>query len=189
MKPEKIIAGLGNPGSRYKGTRHNVGYMVLAEWAKRHARGRASKRFSSEVLEVSFGGKNLLLLSPLTYMNLSGDAVSSAMRFYRLEPAELLVICDDVDLPTGRIRFRAEGGSGGQKGLKDVIAKIGTERFARLRVGIGRPPESMDTADYVLSTFSVSERGTMDEAIGRAADAVACWVENGPQETMNRYNG
>lgn len=189
MKPDKIIVGLGNPGSRYKGTRHNVGFMTLAVLAKRFGSGRPINQFRSETLEAKIDTVHLLLVSPLTYMNESGSAAAAVLKFYKKTPDDLLVICDDVDLAPGKIRVREEGGSGGQKGLADIIQKLGTKDFARLRVGIGRPPGSMDTADYVLSNFGAGERSVMTEAIERAADAAECWIERGTTEAMNRFNG
>lgn len=189
MKPDKLIVGLGNPGAKYRGTRHNAGYMVLAELAKRRSCGKPSRKFQGEVLEISAAGKNVMLLCPTTYMNLSGQAVGEAMRFYKLGFSDLLVVSDDVDLPVGRIRFRDSGGSGGQKGVRDIINRIGSEKFSRLRVGVGRPPEGVDTADYVLSEFRSEEKDQIESSIQRAADAVLCWVENGTEEAANRFNG
>lgn len=189
MKPDKIIVGLGNPGSKYQGTRHNAGYMVLAELARRNACGRPTRKFQGEIFEFRAGSRNVLLLCPTTYMNLSGRAVSAAIRFYKMTLTDLLVVCDDVDLPVGRIRFRDSGGSGGQKGIKDIIAQLGSERFSRLRIGIGRPPEGMDTADYVLSGFRPDEKEKIDCAIQKGADAALFWAEKGTLEAANRYNG
>lgn len=189
MKPDKIVVGLGNPGNQYKGTRHNAGFMALAELARRHSAGRSQKRFQGETFEVVIGGTSVLLLCPLTFMNLSGSSVTAALSFYKLPPERLLVVCDDVDLPVGKIRVRNSGGSGGQKGLKDILQKTGTEMLARVRVGIGRPPERMDTADYVLSAFRPEERAEVESAVKRAADAAECWIERGTDEAMNRFNG
>ncbi|MBO7725965.1 MAG: aminoacyl-tRNA hydrolase [Thermoguttaceae bacterium] len=189
MKPDKLIVGLGNPGSKYRGTRHNAGYMVLAELAQTLSFTSPTRKFHGEIVETRAAGKNLLLLSPTTYMNNSGQSVSEAVRFYKLELTDLLVICDDVDLPVGRIRFRDSGGSGGQKGVKDIISRLGSEKFSRLRVGVGRPPEGVDTADYVLSEFRSAEKPEIHESIRRAAEAALCWVEFGPDETANRFNG
>ena len=189
MKPEKIIIGLGNPGNRYRGTRHNAGYMTLAVLAKRlGGSSRPRTQFQSETLSVTIAGKSVLLVSPLTYMNASGTAVRAAMAFYKLAPEDLLVICDDVDLPPGKIRVRQEGGSGGQKGLGDILQKLGTRSIARVRVGIGRPPGSMDTADYVLGTFGAGEKPRIESALERAASAAECWAEKGTAEAMNRFN-
>ncbi len=189
MKPDKLIVGLGNPGSKYRGTRHNAGYMVLAELAQTLPCDSPSRKFHGEIVETRAAGKNLLLLSPTTYMNNSGQSVSEAVRFYKLELSDLLVISDDVDLPVGRIRFRDSGGSGGQKGVNDIISRLGSEKFSRLRVGVGRPPEGVDTADYVLSEFRPAEKPEIHDSIQRAAQAALCWVEFGPGETANRFNG
>lgn len=188
MKPERLVAGLGNPGAKYKGTRHNAGYMVLAELATRFADGKPKNQFQANVLDVKIQGKNVLLLCPTTFMNLSGQSVQAAMSFYKLLPEQLLVVCDDIDLPLARLRMRESGGSGGQKGLKDIIARLGTEQFARLRLGIGRPGDHCDTADYVLSSFGAGERDTVSQAVKNAADAVTCWVTDGTQVAMNRFN-
>ena len=191
-KPRNIdwlIVGLGNPGKKYQGTRHNAGYMVLAQLAQTLSSGSPSRKFHGEIVETRAAGKNLLLLSPTTYMNNSGQSVSEAVRFYKLELSDLLVVSDDVDLPVGRIRFRDSGGSGGQRGVKDIINRLGSEKFSRLRVGVGRPPEGVDTADYVLSEFRSAEKPEIHESIRRAVQAALCWVEFGPGETANRFNG
>ena len=189
MKPDRLIVGLGNPGAKYRGTRHNAGYMVLAEFVKREFLGKPSHKFHGDILEARVAGKNILFLCPTTFMNLSGQAVSEAMGFYKLDLSELLVVCDDVDLPVGRIRFRDSGGSGGQKGVKDIIARLGSEKFSRLRVGVGRPPAGVDTADHVLSEFRSEEKDLIQDSVRRAADALTCWVEYGTEESANRFNG
>ncbi len=189
MKPEKIIVGLGNPGRQYGETRHNVGYMVLAELVKRVSFDKPRNQFHAEAWDAKIGGKNVLLLCPTTFMNLSGTAVSEAIRFYKLNPEnDLLVICDDLDLPLGKLRFRESAGSGGQKGLKDVAAKLGTQIFARIRIGIGRPSSTDQVVDFVLTPFRKDEKDEIVLAIQNAADAARLWVERGAQEAMNRYN-
>ena len=136
----KLVVGLGNPGRRYQGTRHNVGYWILAELAKRCGTSPPRDRFHGEVVEADLAGQSALLLSPTTFMNVSGTSVAEAVRFYKLPCEELLVLCDDLNLPVGKLRLRAAGSSGGQKGLDDIIARLGTEEFPRLRVGIGVAP-------------------------------------------------
>ena len=168
----KLIVGLGNPGRRYEGTRHNIGFCVLAELARRSGAGRAANRFLGEVVEAESGGEKLLLVGPLTYMNESGSSVLAARDFYKLPNEELLVVCDDLSLPLGKLRFRARGSSGGQKGLADIVRRLGTEEFARLRIGIGSPPDGWDPADYVLARFAAAERPVIDEAVATAAEAV-----------------
>lgn len=189
MKPDKIIIGLGNPGSQYKGTRHNVGYMVVAELALRYSTGRPNKQFHADCLDVKINNQNVLLFCPTTYMNLSGTAVSEVVRFYKLNPkTDVFVICDDLDLPVAKLRIRESAGSGGQKGLKDIIAKLGTQDFARLRIGIGRPSSTEQVPNFVLTPFRKDEKIDADIAIKSAADAAVLWVERGCAEVMNRYN-
>lgn len=184
----KLVVGLGNPGREYQGTRHNIGYMVLAELFQRSGRPKPKKRFHGELVEIQVEGEKVLLLSPTTYMNRSGLSVQEAVSFYKLTLTELLVICDDLNLPFGRFRMRTSGGSGGQKGLLDIIQKLGTENFSRARIGIGQSPDPSVTADYVLSRFNASEQKTLPNVIANAADAVETWVRFGPEDTMNRFN-
>ena len=184
----KLVVGLGNPGRTYEGTRHNVGYAVLAEVARKFGIGRPKSKFQGEVLEADLDGENVLLLSPGTYMNRSGTSVRAARDFFKLPNEELLVICDDLNLPLAKLRFRARGSSGGQKGLADIIRKLGTEEFSRLRIGIDSPPEGWEATDYVLGRFSRQEIPQIEESIWAAADAVAVWARAGVQDCMNRYN-
>ena len=189
MKPDKIIVGLGNPGRQYGETRHNIGYMVLAELVKRVSFDKPRNQFHAEAWDAKIGEKNVLLLCPTTFMNLSGTAVSEAIRFYKLNPeTDLIVVCDDLDLPPGKLRIRESAGCGGQKGLKDVIAKLGTQKFARIRIGIGRPSSTDQVVDFVLTPFRKDERVEIDLAIQNAADAARLWVERGAQEAMNVFN-
>ena len=185
----KVIVGLGNPGSKYKNTRHNVGFEVIAELATRHGVDRPKARFNSEVVEVRISNEPCLLVSPLTYMNLSGKAVQAAISFYKSSPQDdLLVICDDLNLNSGRVRIRAKGSAGGQNGIKDIIGKLSCSDFPRLRVGIGRPPPHWDAADYVLGKFDPAERELIDSVIVNAANATEVWVKEGVQTAMNRFN-
>jgi peptidyl-tRNA hydrolase, PTH1 family len=185
----KLVVGLGNPGRKYQQTRHNVGFEVLAKVALRHSAGPVTCRFEGEMVDyVSPAGK-VLLLCPSTYMNRSGQSVGAALDFYKLPLSDLLVVCDDFSLPLGRLRFRAKGSAGGQKGLADIIRRVGSDQFARLRIGIGTPPPSWDPADYVLGRFTAEERAVMDEAVRRAACGVDDWVGQGTAYCMNQYNG
>ena len=184
----KLIVGLGNPGRKYAGTRHNIGYQVVAELARRHGTGRAKSKFRGEVIEANLGGRKALLLSPITYMNLSGTSVLAARDFYKLPIEELLVVCDDMNLPLGKVRVRAKGSAGGQKGLKDIIKRLATEEFSRLRVGIGAAPENWAAADYVLSKFSGQEKPIVEDGVSLAADAVVVWARDGIQDCMNQFN-
>ena len=184
----RLIVGLGNPGRRYERTRHNLGYAVLAELARRLTPGAPKSKFHGEVVEASLEGEKVLLLSPVTYMNRSGMSVQAARDFYGLTNEQLLVICDDMNLPLGKLRCRPGGASGGQKGLEDVIRMLGTEEFPRLRIGIGQAPAGWDAADFVLARFTQEELPQIEDAVSRAADAVAMWVREGLGPCMSRYN-
>jgi PTH1 family peptidyl-tRNA hydrolase len=184
----KLVVGLGNPGRRYAETRHNVGFAVLAELARRFATSRPKGKFQGEVVEADLDGQKALLLSPVTYMNQSGISVQLARAFYKTPNEDLLVICDDLNLPLAKLRFRARGSSGGQKGLADVIRKLGTEEFSRLRIGIGAPPEGWEGTDYVLARFAREELPEIENAVSRAADAVAVWAREGIEHCMNQFN-
>jgi peptidyl-tRNA hydrolase, PTH1 family len=185
----KLIVGLGNPGRKYVATRHNVGWEVLAEFHRRFGRGAPRSKFQGEVAEASVGDQQVWLLCPHTYMNRSGSSVQPARDFYKLSNEDLIVVCDDMNLPSGRLRFRAKGSSGGQKGLQDIICRLGTDEFPRLRIGIDSPPPEWNAVGYVLGKFDAQQRQMMDKAIKLAADALADWVRNGVQACMNQYNG
>jgi PTH1 family peptidyl-tRNA hydrolase len=185
----KLIVGLGNPGRRYQGTRHNVGFEVLAVVAQRHSDQQPKTRFQGELVEANVGGERVQVLCPHTYMNLSGRSVRAAVDFFQLPVGELLVVCDDFHLPLAKLRFRARGSAGGQKGLADIIRHLGTEEFSRLRVGVGTPPANWRGADYVLSRFSKAEALEIQAAVQRAADATADWAVHGIEYCMNLYNG
>lgn len=184
----KLIVGLGNPGRKYNGTRHNVGFDVLAFLAQRYDVGRPKAKFNAEVAETTIKNQKTILLSPLTFMNLSGQSVRAAIDFYKLPLTELLVICDDINLDVARLRFRPGGSAGGQNGLKDIIQRLGNQTFARLRVGVGRPPPNWDAADFVLGKFSPDELPEIESGVVRAANAVETWVEQGIQPAMNQFN-
>ena len=184
----KLVAGLGNPGRRYEGTRHNVGYVVLAELARRHGGGKPKAQFQAEVVEARIEPHKLLLLAPTTYMNLSGTSVLAARDFYKISDEDLLIVCDDFNLPLGKLRIRPRGSAGGQKGLADVIRRLSTDEVPRLRVGVGAPAGGRDPADHVLSRFRKEEQPEIDIAIQHAADAVALWARDGIEECMNRFN-
>ncbi|MCA9068127.1 MAG: aminoacyl-tRNA hydrolase [Planctomycetaceae bacterium] len=184
----KIVVGLGNPGAKYRGTRHNVGYEVLAELANRHGGASPILKHDAELVEIFLGGEKVLLVAPQTYMNLSGRSVWPLVDFYKLPLDDLLIICDDLNLDVGRLRLRPSGSAGGQNGIKHIIQQLGSQEFPRLRIGIGRPPGRMDAAAYVLARFLSEEREMMDEAILSAADGVELWVREGCDKAMNRIN-
>jgi PTH1 family peptidyl-tRNA hydrolase len=183
----KLVVGLGNPGTKYQGTRHNVGFEVIDRLAQGGSRPSFSRKFNGLVAETEIDYRRVLLLKPETFMNLSGRSVAQAMRFYKLEPADLLVVCDDLSLPLGKLRLRPGGSDGGQKGLRDISAHLGSQPFARLRIGIGERGEA-DAADYVLSRFRSVERAAIDDALILATQAVAVWVTQGIDAAMNRFN-
>jgi PTH1 family peptidyl-tRNA hydrolase len=182
-----LIAGLGNPGPRYKGTRHNVGFEVADELVRR--RGVIFGSAPSEAL-VSWirDAEPVLVVKPLTAMNLSGGPIGELVRYYRIALDQVLVVIDDVNLPLGRLRARARGSEGGHNGLRSVIAGLGSREFSRLRIGVGRGAPERDLADHVLARFDRDERPQVDEAIVRAADAVELFVAEGIEPVMNRYN-
>lgn len=184
----KLIVGLGNPGAKYRQTRHNVGFEVLAELARRHGGGKPKVKFDAELVDVQYAGEKLLLVAPMTYMNESGRAARQVSQFYDVPAEDLLVICDDMNLETGRLRLRASGSAGGQKGLADIIRHLGTEDVPRLRIGIGQPPGQMSGSDYVLGKFTKPQREEIDPAILNAADGVERWVNDGIQLAMNTVN-
>ena len=184
----KIVVGLGNPGREYDGTRHNVGFEVLALIAQRFNAGRPRAKFKAEVAEVSIKNQKTVLLSPLTFMNLSGQSVRAALDFYKLPLNDVLVVCDDINLDVARLRFRPSGSAGGQNGLKNIIQQLGSQDFGRLRVGVGKTPPHWNASDFVLGKFGAEERSEMDLGISRAANAVEAWIEHGIEMAMNQFN-
>ena len=184
----KLVVGLGNPGRKYQGTRHNVGFDVISELARRHARSDAKKKFQGEVVEAESRGERLLLLCPHTFMNLSGSSVLEARDFYKIDNSNLLVVCDDFQLPLTKVRLREKGSSGGQKGLSDVIRRLGTNEIPRLRIGVGELPDGWDPADFVLGKFTKEQQSDKEAIIVTAADAVELWAASGIATAMNRYN-
>jgi PTH1 family peptidyl-tRNA hydrolase len=187
----KLIAGLGNPGDEYAGTRHNAGFMTIERLARRHdlvALGSIMHKFHSAVIEGPIAGERCILLQPQTYMNRSGTAVRQALQFYKLNPAtDLLVVVDDTALSLGRIRLRAEGSPGGHNGLADIQRALGTAQYPRLRIGIDTPPLGRQV-DYVLSRFTPAQMQTLDRTLDLACDAIECWVARGIDAAMTRYN-
>lgn len=185
----KLIAGLGNPGPRYADSRHNIGFLVADELARRWRADltRFDRDFEALLGEGQCAGERVLLLKPMTFMNLSGRSVAAAARFYKLAPDALLVIYDDLDLPVGKLRLRAGGSAGGHNGMGDVIQQSGTDQIARLRIGIGKVHRAA-TVGHVLGRFDPEEREEIAFALGQAADAAECWVREGVTAAMNRFN-
>jgi PTH1 family peptidyl-tRNA hydrolase len=183
-----LIAGLGNPGREYAQTRHNIGFQVVSRLAEKH--GLYFSRAQNEALVVAgrIGNLRVVLAKPQTWMNESGRAVGPLVRFYQVELARLLIVYDDLDRPSGSLRLRSEGGHGGHNGMRSIIARLGTQEFARLRVGIGRPPGRMDPAAYVLQPFSRDEEILMDAARDRAVEAIESFLAEGIVAAMNKFN-
>jgi PTH1 family peptidyl-tRNA hydrolase len=185
----KVVVGLGNPGNRYVGTRHNVGFAVIDSLAASPNCGRFQTRFKAEIAELNEDGNKILLVRPETFMNLSGLSVRQVVDFYQVPFEDLLVVCDDVNLPLGRLRFKARGTHGGHNGLRDIQNHLGTTEYPRLRIGVGAADEGKDLADHVLDRFRPGERKVIEDAIAQAAQAVMVWVHQGIDVCMNQYNG
>ena len=184
----KVIIGLGNPGMKYAGTRHNIGFDTVTALADKYNIKINNKKFSGLIGDGFIGGEKVLLVQPQTYMNLSGECVGQIADFFKIEPENLIVICDDINLDTGRLRIRAKGSAGGHNGLKNIIAHLGTEAFPRIRVGVGEKTEGWDLADYVLARFSKDDEPVMREAIKNAVGAVETWISDDIGTAMNRFN-
>ncbi len=184
----KLVVGLGNPGSTYDGTRHNVGFEVLGELALRWHAPRPKLRFEANLVEANWQGEKVLLAAPQTYMNLSGRSVQQIVRFYQIPLEDVLVTCDDMNLKLGQLRLRATGSAGGQKGLSSILQVCGTESVARLRIGVGRPPEKMAATDYVLARFRKDELPELDASVVRAATGIEIWIRDGISAAMNAAN-
>jgi PTH1 family peptidyl-tRNA hydrolase len=190
-----LLAGLGNPGRRYEGTRHNIGFEVIDELHSRHIQGGYRSKFGGEACTGRLGSESILLLKPMEFMNKSGFAVQRAAQFHDVAPEHIVVVHDDLDLPPGRLRLKKGGGHGGHNGLRSIEQQLGSRDFLRIRVGIGKPlkhsgePGAGSGADYVLSPFASGERRTMDDAVGRAADAAEGILARGITAAMNDFNG
>lgn len=198
----RLVVGLGNPGSEYVGTRHNIGWEVIDRLAQRLGWISRPEEFSRTArtkfdglaldgtisLHSTGGTEKLLLLKPTTYMNLSGKAVQGAMAFYQLSPAEVMIVLDDIALPAGKIRIRTGGSSGGHNGLKDIERVLASSEYPRLRIGIDPPPPRHPQRDYVLGRFTPEQRPKMDASVDRAAGAIMSWIENGINAAMNKFN-
>lgn len=183
----KLVVGLGNPGEKYRFHRHNIGFMVVDQVAATN-QGNWQSGFDGATCDIWIGAEKVVLLKPFTFMNRSGSAVRKAVDFYKLSVDDLLIVCDDINLPVGKIRIRTKGSSGGQNGLKDIFRHLATEEINRLRIGVGSPGR-IDAADYVLSNFHASEADVVEDAIIQAARAVERWCRDGVEAAMNEFNG
>jgi PTH1 family peptidyl-tRNA hydrolase len=183
-----LIVGLGNPGRRFTRNRHNIGFQCLDQLARVHQLTFDKRQGRGRLALGLIEGRAVVLLKPQTFMNESGRSVAPVARFYKIPPERLLVIFDDLDLPSGSVRLRAEGGSGGHKGMRSIIAELGGQGFPRVRVGIGRPPGRMDPADYVLQDFDEQERRVMSEVHDWVVRAAECWLADGIEMAMTKFN-
>lgn len=184
-----VIAGLGNPGKEYENTRHNVGFDVIDAIADRYGIRVIERKHKGLVGKGVIEGEKVLLLKPLTFMNLSGESIREVIDYYKADPeSELIVICDDISLDLGQLRARKKGSAGGHNGLKNIIAHLDTQNFQRIKMGVGNKPEGYDLADYVLGHFTQKERKVMDESVKLAVDAVVVMMQEGPDAAMNRFN-
>ena len=185
-----LIVGLGNVGDKYEGTRHNVGFRVADELAERVGVPVQRLKYRALTGQAEIGGARVLLMKPVTFMNLSGEAVRPAADFYKVPADHILVLSDDVSLPVGKLRIRRGGSAGGHNGLKNIIQHLGTDQFPRVKVGVGEKPHpDYDMADWVLGKFQGEDRKAIDQAVQRAADAVECLLREGPERAMSRFNG
>ena len=184
----KLLVGLGNPGLEYARTRHNVGYRVVEEVARELGASFTLRRFGAEVAETRSSTHRLWIVKPLTYMNHSGESVGPALRFWKLEPKDLVVVHDDLELDPFRVQVKMGGGHGGHNGLKSLLAHLGTSEYPRVRVGVGRPPPAVDPADYVLGRFANSEEKELEDCVLQAAAAARKAVDEGVVKAMNEFN-
>ena len=184
----KLVAGLGNPGVKYRGTRHNVGFEVVELLASRHGLAFEAGPIDALLARWRRPEDVTLLVKPLTFMNVSGEAVSGLLRYYKVNVADAIIVCDDVNLPLGRLRVRGSGTEGGHNGLRSIAEHLGTIDYARLRIGVGRGDTRRDLADHVLARFEPEEQPGIEDAIARAAEAVECWLTDGLAKTMNTFN-
>ena len=184
-----LVVFLGNPGLKYNGTRHNAGFMAADAMEKKLGVKINRMRFRALTQTVDIGGQKVMLMKPQTYMNLSGDAVIQAVRFYKIPPERVIVVSDEIALPVGKMRIRTGGSAGGHNGLKSIIAQLGTDKFARIRLGVGAPPHpDYDMADWVLGAFKGQDAADMELLAKQTADAIECYITEGAQRAMNKFN-
>ncbi len=184
----KLIAGLGNPGKEYSGTRHNIGFAVIDALSDKYNIDVSKVKFNGLIGEGRIGSEKVLLLKPLTYMNLSGESIRAASDFYKLALEDIIIIYDDISLPVGGLRIREKGSAGGHNGIKSIIAHLKTDEFTRIKIGVGDKPKGGDLVNHVLGHFSKEDSVLIDDAVKRGADAAAAIVLKGAKEAMNEYN-
>ena len=184
-----LIVGLGNPGRQYEATRHNMGFDVIDKLVEEYQVPQAGVKFNAMYGKGRIGGQPVILMKPLSYMNLSGGPIREMANYFKIDPeTEMIVVYDDIDLDPGQLRIRKKGSAGGHNGIKDIIRRLGTEKFIRIRVGVGAKPKDWDLADFVLGHFSDSDRKLVDEGINDAAEAVEMILSEGVDAAMNKYN-
>lgn len=187
---EWLLVGLGNPGDKYDNTRHNVGFAAIDQLAEELKVPVQKLKYRALTQTVELGGAKVLLMKPITYMNLSGEAVGEAARFFKIPADHVLVLSDDVSLPVGKLRIRKGGSAGGHNGLKSIIQHLGTDQFPRVKIGVGEKPHpDYDMADWVLGKFTGEDLKTITQAIQRAGKAAECYIQDGPDKAMNKFNG
>ena len=187
---EWLLVGLGNPGDKYDNTRHNVGFAAIDQLAEELKVPVQKLKYRALTQTVELGGARVLLMKPITYMNLSGEAVGEAARFFKIPADHVLVLSDDVSLPVGKLRIRKAGSAGGHNGLKSIIQHLGTDQFPRVKIGVGEKPHpDYDMADWVLGKFTGEDLKTITQAIQRAGKAAECYIQDGPDKAMNKFNG
>ena len=187
---EWLLVGLGNPGDKYDNTRHNAGFAAIDQLAEELRVPVQKLKYRALTQTVELGGAKVLLMKPITYMNLSGEAVGEAARFFKIPADHVLVLSDDVSLPVGKLRIRKGGSAGGHNGLKSIIQHLGTDQFPRVKIGVGEKPHpDYDMADWVLGKFAGEDLKTITQAIQRAGKAAECYIHDGPDQAMNRFNG
>lgn len=183
-----LIAGLGNPTREYEKTRHNVGFEAIDILADKAGTTVAEKKHKALYGKGFLGGQKVILAKPQTYMNLSGESIREIADFYKIEPENIIILCDDINLPEGQLRIRLKGSAGGHNGLKNIISHLGTQEFPRIRIGVGEKPRGMDLADYVLGRFPKEQQALMEQAYHDAADAACMMIEEGADAAMNHFN-
>ncbi|MCR4880369.1 MAG: aminoacyl-tRNA hydrolase [bacterium] len=185
-----LVVGLGNYPKEYDLTRHNIGFMCIDNFAQKYSADfRTETKFKADMASVTFNGEKLLLLKPLTYMNLSGEAIQKAAAFYKIEPQKTLVIYDDISLDLGKFRFRAEGSDGGHNGIKSIIQNLSTDKFPRLKIGIGPQPQNLKAETFVLQKFSLNQMATLNKVVTKSVEAIEDYIQLGLTEAQNKYNG
>lgn len=184
-----LVVGLGNPGSKYTKTRHNIGFRVVEALAERNGARLDTDKHKGLIGKGTIGAEKVIFAKPLTYMNLSGECVRAVADFYKIPAENVIVVFDDISLDVGKLRIRKKGSAGGHNGIKSIIAHLGGENFPRLKFGVGDKPSGMDLADYVLGNFSAADEQILKQAIDRACDAVECMINEGPDAAMNKFNG